>query len=371
MVKFSVIASFIVLALVLFARDNVKELFDSIKDLARMMRKEEWIIFVFAQLAAIVLIHFLYDQFAYPLYTAFLGRGRDGITRYGAWGVIIADFGENFSLVREYAHSLISNNMNVCFVDIGEGDQNVLCSDGNSIDTDEAIDILVRELNLKSRERKTIETSLKNSFDSSSSDEGDNDTQLRVHVVRYRHCSDEATCDDKMDKRTNSSIPTFSATLTSMLGQMTNSGGVGISINCCSRRHAKTVAITNKTNRFLSSVQSIIHYMMFREIGAVIDVIDTSAKSDVQGSVSTARKATESTFTSQVIESMRHEYKAHGIDSLSVSLSSNCISQNGRIFGWKPDPKVVVATSFRMLGLKSEMTLSDCHFFQVIDMIFS
>jgi hypothetical protein len=381
--KLSTVATLMVLISALFIpRETIKEVLYSLNEYGKAMEKEEWVIVCFAQLGALVLIRMLYLQIIQPLYTAFLGRSRNSINRYGTWGIIIADFGEDFSLVREYAYHLISNGMKVCLVDIGEGDEDMYYDDGSSA-TSEAIDMLVKELNRKSRKGFKEEDILTESFDDSSSDEDDLDEmQQSVNVIRYLDCADETTGEGEGDICSTSSPRTFCAALTSKLGQMTTSGGVGISINCCNpkqkstlKRSETTTAIANKTDRFISTIQLILHYMMFREIGAVINVIDAPQNSELQVGVEDgalrALGFAECAFTSQVAKSIQYEYKEHGIDCLSVSLSFDSIAGIRRLFLSKPDLKVVVPASFRMLGLKSEMTLKDCRFLKIIDMIFS
>ena len=383
MVKLSTVATIVVpLSVLFFPRDDVKEILYSVNDYRKAMKKEDWVIVCFAQLGALVLIRMLYLHIMYPLYIAFLGRNENSINRYGTWGVIIADFGEDFSLVREYAYHLISNGMKVCLVDIGEGDEDVYYDDGSSA-TSEAIDTLVKDLHRESVAGFT-EKLATDSLDDSSSDEDDvNAMQQSVSVIRYLDCAEDTTDEAEEDNLSSNSSPrTFCAALTSKLGQMTTNGGVGISINCCNPKEKTTLkrsetatAVANKTDRFLSTIQSILHYMVFREIGAVINVIDAPHNSELQVGVEDgalrALGFAECAFASEVTKSIQYEYKEHGIDCLSVSLSFENISGIKTLFTSKPDLEVVVPASFRMLGLKSEMTLTDCRFLKIIDMIFA
>ena len=168
--------------------------------------------------------------------------------------------------------------------------------------------------------------------------------------------------------------PTSIDILKSRISQITTSGGLGIVVHVT--ESDKTSPIT-----WLSTVNTIMPYMLFRSTGAIIEVsigkhdndkkdidIADSSLDDINKSKDTSRISFvngqgSASFTTQLSRSMYYEYSDKSIDCLSVSIPAD---SNAHM----PDDELVVRASWQTLGNDSEVSLALCYFVGLLKYFF-
>ncbi len=345
---------------------------------------------ILAQLGALLLLRKLYTQVLRPIHLLLStdGYGNRLKGRYGSWAVIVGDlnFGD-VSLMREFAGNLVSRGMNVlildCSIDVSVSVGNNGSS--NSLE-DEEKEKEEREEKLRNEVVKLFMEDLRKR---ASKDDDDDDTIDSSNVN-----GDDDLLDDNNDNGNEQSkrnicaveimrlkggtLPNFCSNVIKALGDMAKNGGIGMCIHCFSSKQAVSLPAQSKkkyapsckkngAETFLSILNLILPYMLFRGTGAIINVCREDFSEDqltglfasntVFDQSSKARGKAECAFYRQLVRSLHYEYREHGIDVLAVTLSEE---------GGIHDEDVVVRSSLQMLGEDSELDLKICWYNSIL-----
>ena len=168
--------------------------------------------------------------------------------------------------------------------------------------------------------------------------------------------------------------PTPIDILKSRISQITTSGGLGIVVHIT--ESDRTSPIT-----WLSTVNTIMPYMLFRSTGAIIEVSigkDDNDQNDINIAdssdgihkeskdtswISFANGRGSTSFQTQLSRSMHYEYSDKSIDCLSVSFPA---SSNMHV----PADELVVRACWQALGNDSEVSIALCYFVGLLKYFF-
>lgn len=275
----------------------------------------------------------------------------------------------------EYGKYTIRNGNSLLLVDIGDNR-----SRGPTYDTTKS-KIIKKYLSKLQQMVDVMTEGDKNSYSSISTGKPE------VNVIRYEdfiNGSESRDDSDSINSSSGSDIDSFAATVESKLSSITLDGGLGgvVIINCENytnrgqNYYRKQLVSSNYSERLLKLLNLAMKYMIFRRVGAVINVVeevrDTDEKQTSFPSINplidnTIEKA-DAAFTTQLIRSISYEYSEYGIDCVAVSIHDDD-------WGWnqlpRPSKDTIVRASFNMLGYDSEMDVKYCYFTSFVDMLFT
>ncbi len=301
-----------------------------------------------AQFGALVLLRKLYTDLISPLHMIVSTYGSASHLKelYGSWGVIACDLdlGDK-ALIRGFAKDFIMKGMNVLILD---------CSlDGHKKNEREekmrndVVKLFIEDLKQSASERIN---EMQNG--SQSNGVGTNHKTPEVDLLMLKE----------------SSLPKFRSQITSKLGDIAKSGGIGVLVHCFSSMQARNNMNSSGTNDyspcygksgteqfFVTILNLTLPYMIFRGIGAIVNISQyddqTVEGSDGKNEACSARGYAECAFYTQLIRSLHYEYGEHGIDCLAVTLPSVKKSF---------DAETIVQSTLQILGEESELDLKIC-----------